>query len=137
MELLSKIESWVIRNLEHIGIGDQYSSYGYIAMGFLVILFIGWVANLIVKKFIVEILRSGAKRTNTKLGEYLLQESFFLRLSHLAPAFIISTLFLFLVAEYACRITSRISEISCSSVFPCSLNKTASAEQAMAELIAK
>ena len=100
MELLSKIESWVIRNLEHIGIGDQYSSYGYIAIGFLVILFIGWVANLVVKKFIVEILRSGAKRTNTKLGEYLLQESFFLRLSHLAPAFVISTLSEFVFQNY-------------------------------------
>ena len=100
MELLSKIESWVIRNLEHIGIGDQFSSYGYIAIGFLVILFIGWVANLVVKKFIVEILRSGAKRTNTKLGEYLLQESFFLRLSHLAPAFVISTLSEFVFQNY-------------------------------------
>lgn len=92
MELLSKIELWVIKNLDHLGIEEQYSSYCYIAIAFLVILSIGWIANLVVKKFIVEILRSVAKRTNTKLGEYLLQESFFLRLSHLAPAFVISTL---------------------------------------------
>ena len=92
MELLSKIELWVIKNLDHLGIEEQYSSYCYIAIALLVILSIGWIANLVVKKFIVEILRSVAKRTNTKLGEYLLQESFFLRLSHLAPAFVISTL---------------------------------------------
>lgn len=100
MELLSKIELWVIKNLNHLGIDEQYSSYCYIAIAFLVILSIGWIANLIVKKFIVEILRSVAKRTNTKLGEYLLQESFFLRLSHLAPAFVISTLSEFVFQNY-------------------------------------
>ena len=100
MELLSKIELWVIKNLNHLGIEEQYSSYCYIAIAFLVILSIGWIANLVVKKFIVEILRSVAKRTNTKLGEYLLQESFFLRLSHLAPAFVISTLSEFVFHNY-------------------------------------
>ena len=100
MELLSKIELWVIKNLNHLGIEQQYSSYCYIAIAFLVILSIGWIANLVVKKFIVEILRSVAKRTNTKLGEYLLQESFFLRLSHLAPAFVISTLSEFVFQNY-------------------------------------
>ena len=100
MELLSKIELWVIKNLDHLGIEEQYSSYCYIAIAFLVILSIGWIANLVVKKFIVEILRSVAKRTNTKLGEYLLQESFFLRLSHLAPAFVISTLSEFVFQNY-------------------------------------
>ena len=100
MELLSKIELWVIKNLNHLGIEEQYSSYCYIAIAFLVILSIGWIANLVVKKFIVEILRSVAKRTNTKLGEYLLQESFFLRLSHLAPAFVISTLSEFVFQNY-------------------------------------
>ena len=100
MELLSKIELWVIKNLDHLGIEEQYSSYCYIAIAFLVILSIGWIANLVVKKFIVEILRSVAKRTKTKLGEYLLQESFFLRLSHLAPAFVISTLSEFVFHNY-------------------------------------
>ena len=100
MELLSKIELWVIKNLNNLGIDEQYSSYCYIAIAFLVILSIGWIANLVVKKFIVEILRSVAKRTNTKLGEYLLQESFFLRLSHLAPAFVISTLSEFVFQNY-------------------------------------
>ena len=100
MELLSKIELWVIKNLDHLGIEEQYSSYCYIAIAFLIILSIGWIANLVVKKFIVEILRSVAKRTKTKLGEYLLQESFFLRLSHLAPAFVISTLSEFVFHNY-------------------------------------
>jgi len=100
MEFLSKIELWVIKNLDHLGIEEQYSSYCYIAIALLVILSIGWIANLVVKKFIVEILRSVAKRTKTKLGEYLLQESFFLRLSHLAPAFVISTLSEFVFHNY-------------------------------------
>ena len=100
MELLSKIELWVIKNLDHLGIEEQYSSYCYITIAFLIILSIGWIANLVVKKFIVEILRSVAKRTKTKLGEYLLQESFFLRLSHLAPAFVISTLSEFVFHNY-------------------------------------
>ena len=41
---------------------------------------------------LLQFFRSLAKKSKTKLAEYLLQESFFLRISHLAPAFVISFL---------------------------------------------
>ncbi|MDG1138800.1 MAG: mechanosensitive ion channel [Opitutales bacterium] len=92
MDLITKIEHRVIESLKLTGLVEEYGVYAYVGLAFLTILILGWVANLVVKRFLLEILRSLAKKTKTKLAEYLLQESFFLRLSHLAPAFVISSL---------------------------------------------
>ena len=53
-----------------------------------------------VKKFLLTALRSLASKTNTKIAKYLLEEDFFLRLSHLAPAFVISSLSQLVFSEY-------------------------------------
>ena len=77
----------VITFLEKVGLGGQYSEYLYIILALAVILTLGWVANFIVKRFLLEYFCSLASKTNTKVAKYLLEESFFLRLSHLAPCF--------------------------------------------------
>ena len=58
----------------------------------LIILLLAWVANSIVKGFVLSLVRSLAKRSKTRIGEHFLKEKFFHRLSHLAPAFVISAL---------------------------------------------
>ena len=58
----------------------------------LLILLLAWVANSIVKGFVLGLVRSLAKRSKTRIGEHFLKEKFFHRLSHLAPAFVISAL---------------------------------------------
>ena len=58
----------------------------------LLILLLAWVANSIVKGFVLGLVRSLAKRSKTRIGEHFLKEKFFHRLSHLAPAFVISVL---------------------------------------------
>ena len=100
MDLITKIEHRVIESLKLTGLVEEYGVYAYVGLAFLTILILGWVANLMVKRFLLEILRSLAKKTKTKLAEYLLQESFFLRLSHLAPAFVISSLSELVFAKY-------------------------------------
>jgi len=100
MELISDIEQRVIESLKLAGVAENYGIYAYVGIAFLSILVLAWVANLLVKRFLVEVLRSLAKKTKTKLAEYLLQESFFLRLSHLAPAFVISSLSELVFAGY-------------------------------------
>ena len=58
----------------------------------LLILLLAWLANSIFKGFALSLVRSIAKRSKTRIGEHFLKEKFFHRLSHLAPAFIISAL---------------------------------------------
>ena len=92
MELLTEIENWVIKNLIQFGLDERLADFGYIALASLIIFSIAWLANLLVKRFVLEMVRSLAKKSKTLVGELLLQESFFLRVSHFAPAFVISTL---------------------------------------------
>ena len=58
----------------------------------LLVLLIAWLANLIVKGFVLRVVRSLAKKSKTRIGEHFLKEKFFHRLSHLAPVFVISAL---------------------------------------------
>ena len=75
-----------------LGLSENYSEYAYVLVALFIILLLGWLGNLVIKKFILGILRSLAAKTKTKVAKYLLEESFFLRLSHLAPAFVIGSL---------------------------------------------
>ena len=101
MNTITKIESFVVAFLEDtIGLPSEYSTYLYLIISLAVILSLGWGANYFVKKFLLTALRSLAYKTNTKVGKYLLEESFFLRLSHLAPAFVISSLSKLVFSEY-------------------------------------
>ena len=101
MQVITEIESLVITFVENkLGLAVDYSAYAYMAVALLIILLVSWVANFLVKKFLLGLLRSLASKTNTKLAKYLLEESFFLRLSHLAPAFVISSLSQLFFAGY-------------------------------------
>ena len=66
----------------------------------LLVLLLAWLANSIVKGFVLGLVRSLAKRSETRIGEHFLKEKFFHRLSHLAPAFVISILSPVFLAPY-------------------------------------
>ena len=101
MDTVSKLEGFVVTFMqEEIGLAAEYSKYIYLLIALLIILTSGWVANYVVKKFLLTALRTLASKTNTKIAKYLLEESFFLRLSHLAPAFVISSLSQLVFSEY-------------------------------------
>ena len=93
MEIFSQLESFIINTI-HKSFGGEplYAEYAYLFLAFLVLLLVGWVSNFLVKRFLLGVVRSLAKKSKTKLGENLLREGFFLRLSHLAPAFVIGAL---------------------------------------------
>ena len=46
----------------------------------LLVLLLAWVANSIVKGFVLGLVRSLAKRSKTRIGEHFLKEKFFHRL---------------------------------------------------------
>ena len=93
MQVINQIESFVVNFVyEKLGLALNYAEYVYILIALTAILSLGWLANFLVKNCLSRALRSIAEKTKTRVADYLLQESFFLRLSHLAPAFIISAL---------------------------------------------
>ncbi|MEC8420527.1 MAG: mechanosensitive ion channel domain-containing protein [Verrucomicrobiota bacterium] len=93
MQSIKEFESMLVRFISReLGLSENYSEYAYVLVALSLILLLGWASNLVIKKFILGILRSLAAKTKTKVAKYLLEESFFLRLSHLAPAFIIGSL---------------------------------------------
>ena len=93
MQLLSELESYLIDAFVKImGINSVYAEYLFLILALVIILTFGWVSNLLVKRFLLEFVRSLAKKTKTKLAGILLEEGFFLRISHVAPAFVISSM---------------------------------------------
>ena len=93
MELINKIEDQFINILsQNIGISEINAGYLYALIALLVIIGVGWIANFIVKRFVLGLVRSLIKKSKTSIGEHLIGQKFFHRLSHLAPAFIISSL---------------------------------------------
>ena len=93
MQSIKEFESMLVRFISReLGLSENYSEYAYVLVALFIILLLGWLGNLVIKKFILGILRSLAAKTKTKVAKYLLEESFFLRLSHLAPAFVIGSL---------------------------------------------
>ena len=93
MQLLSELESYLIDTFVKVmGINSVYAEYLFLILALVIILTFGWVSNLLVKRFLLEFVRSLAKKTKTKLAGILLEEGFFLRISHVAPAFVISSM---------------------------------------------
>ena len=90
MELINKIEDQFINILsENTGVSEINAGYLYALISLLIIVGIGWIANFIVKRFVLGLVRSLIKKSKSSIGEYLIGEKFFHRLSHLAPAFVI------------------------------------------------
>ena len=102
MELTNKIEVQFINILsQNTGFSEINAGYLYALISFLVIIGLGWVSNFFVKQFVLKLVRSLIKKSRTSLGEHLIGEKFFHRLSHLTPAFVISSLSGLILGSYA------------------------------------
>ncbi len=78
--------------VDHLGVKAEYASIAFLTISLLIILFLAWLSNFVVKGFVLRFIRSLTEKTKTQTGKYLLEEKFFHRLAHLAPAFVISAL---------------------------------------------
>tara|TARA_B100000282_G_scaffold293237_1_gene268239 strand:- start:1776 stop:3056 length:1281 start_codon:yes stop_codon:yes gene_type:complete len=93
MQLINEIEDHFINFIsQNLGVGESNAGYLYSIIALIIIIGLSWLANLIVKRFLLGLVRSLIKKTKISLGEYLIGEKFFHRLSHLAPAFVVSSL---------------------------------------------
>lgn len=78
--------------VDHLDLSKEYASITFLTIAVLVILLVAWLSNFLVKRFVLSFIRSLTEKTKTKTGKYLLEEKFFHRVTHLAPAFAISGL---------------------------------------------
>ena len=93
MELINRVEFQFINFLsQHIGVSELNAGYLYSLISLMIIVGLGWVANIFVKRFVLGLVRSVIKKSKTSIGELLVEQKFFHRLSHLAPAFVIVSL---------------------------------------------
>ena len=95
MEYITNLHnSFMMKTLDFLGLGAQESTVYVISLVLSVLLVLGiaWVANFLVKGFILGLVRSLVKKSNTQIGQHLLDEKFFHRISHVVPAFVISAL---------------------------------------------
>ena len=95
MDYITNLHNTFIMKIhEFLGLGAQESTIYVISLilSLLVVLGVAWVANFLVKGFILGLVRSLAKKSNTQIGQHLLDEKFFHRISHVVPAFVISAL---------------------------------------------
>tara|TARA_B100001057_G_scaffold40225_1_gene36172 strand:+ start:100 stop:1407 length:1308 start_codon:yes stop_codon:yes gene_type:complete len=89
MDLKNRILKLLV---DHLAIREEYASIAFMTIATLVILLVAWLSNFLVKRFVLNFIRSLTEKTKTKTGKYLLEEKFFHRLAHLAPAFVIGSL---------------------------------------------
>lgn len=78
--------------LERLSLSEQYAEIAFMVTALVFILVVAWLSNFLLKRFVLGFIRSLTQKTKTKIGNYLLEEKFFHRLAHLAPAFVISVL---------------------------------------------
>ena len=102
MQLINKIETQFKNILsDNIGISDINAGYLYALIALVLIIGLGWISNFFVKRFVLGLVRSLIKKSKTSIGEHLTEEKFFHRLSHLAPAFVISSLSSVVLVNYS------------------------------------
>ena len=77
---------------DRLQLSEENSSVAYLALATVAILLVAWLSNFLVKRFVLKFIRTLTEKTKTKIGKYLIEEKFFHRVSHLAPAFVIGTL---------------------------------------------
>lgn len=89
MDLKNRILKLLV---DHLSIREEYASIAFMTIAAIVILLVAWLSNFLVKRFVLNFIRALTEKTKTKTGKYLLEEKFFHRLAHLAPAFVIGAL---------------------------------------------
>lgn len=87
--------------LEKSGMSPELVKGLNIAFGIIVIVIVTWIANIITKKTLLQVLKRLAKRTKTNWDDILLEKKVFNRLAHIVPALIVFYSIGIVLVEYA------------------------------------
>ena len=83
------LNAWITEHLMALGFNEFYADITRIILLLILMVFLSWVADVIMKRFIVALLNRFLKKTKTKYDDYLVERKVFHKLSHLAPALVV------------------------------------------------
>jgi len=89
MHFLNDPAIWLKEVFINAGLGYGLSSFLSFAGLVVIVVFLGWFSNLVVKTIILEIVTRIVKRTTSTWDDIFLEQKVFTRLSHFAPAIVI------------------------------------------------
>jgi len=83
------INAWLVDKFMAMGLNEYSANLVRIAILVVLMIILSWVANYVVKEFIIRILDAFFKKTKSKYDDYLVKRKVFHKLSHLAPAVVV------------------------------------------------
>ncbi len=85
----NEASNWITEQLLALGLNDFYSNIIRIVILLAVMLFTAWIADVIVKRYVVKAIERILKKTKTNYDDYLIKRRVLNKLSHLVPALIV------------------------------------------------
>jgi miniconductance mechanosensitive channel len=82
---MDKVKEWLM----NLGLSENVIAQGTKALELVALVILAYVAYLITKRIILQIIKSVVKRSKTEWDNYMMQRNVFGRLAHLAPALVI------------------------------------------------
>ncbi len=85
----NEASNWITEQLLALGLNNFYSNIIRIVILLAVMLFTAWIADVIVKRYVVKAIERILKKTKTNYDDYLIKRRVLNKLSHLVPALIV------------------------------------------------
>ena len=85
----NEFSNWITEHLLAMGLSDFYTDVIRVFILLAIMLFISWIANVIVKRYVVKAIERIIKKTKSNYDDYLIKRRVLNKLSHLVPALIV------------------------------------------------
>lgn len=86
---VDQASNWITDKLLGWGLSDFYADIVRVVILLAVMVLISWVANIIVKRYVVKGIERILKKTKTKYDDYIIERRVLDKLSHIVPAIVI------------------------------------------------
>lgn len=100
-QLLENLEAWLINN----GINESFAQLFKVGISLAVIALLAFVADYLTRKIFLVIVARMAKKTETDWDDILLEQKFFHKLAHFAPAIVIYLTIGIALYDYSPKLT--------------------------------
>jgi len=85
----NEFSNWITEHLLAMGLSDFYTDVIRVFILLAIMLLISWIANVIVKRYVVKAIERIIKKTKSNYDDYLIKRRVLNKLSHLVPALIV------------------------------------------------
>ncbi len=84
-----QVNGWITEQLLEIGLSNFYVDILRVVILLTFMLLVSWIADIIVKRYVLKAIERIFKKTKSKYDDYLIKRRVFVKLSHIVPALII------------------------------------------------